>query len=219
VAAKARIAPLLASSIVAGVAYPLLWNLQIHPAALIALKGAAVGLLALAAGRQADSPDGSLLAIVLALCASGDVLLEISFPAGAASFAAGHVAAIILYRRNRAARGRRSCERFAVPAALLAFGALGPVLLLGTDHIGLAGFTIYSLLLSAMAAAAWTSRFPRSLTGTGALLFVASDTLIAARMGPLAGSTATDYAVWLAYYAGQMLIFVGAARTLVPTPK
>ena len=204
--------PLLAASLVAGLAYPLFWNLGLADAAQIALKGAGVGLLALLAATQARSIDGWLLAAVMAFGALGDVLLEINFEAGAGAFAVGHVAAIVLYLRNR--RAERSGSQRAAAAALPLFGAAMPLLLLGSKAPELPGFTVYSLLLTVMAATAWLSRFPRDRTGLGAVLFVASDTLIAARMGPLAGLDWVSYAIWLLYYVGQLLIFLGVSSTL-----
>lgn len=204
--------PLLVASLVAGLAYPLFWNLGLADGAEIALKGAGVGVLALLAATQARSADGWLLAAVLALGALGDVLLEISFEAGAASFAVGHLAAIMLYLRNR--RGERSPSQWAFAAALPLFGIGMPFLLIGNNGQQLVGFTVYSLLLTIMAATAWQSRFPRYRTGLGAVLFVASDTLIAARMGPLAGIEWVSYAIWLLYYVGQLLIFLGVSATL-----
>lgn len=202
---------LLVASLAAGLAYPLLWPSGVGEAVLIAIKGTAVGLLALRAARLAASTDGHLLAAVLAFGALGDVLLEIRFEAGVAAFAAAHIAAIILYRRNR--RAHRAMSQRAAALALVVFGAAMPVLLLGDDD-RLAGLTVYSLLLTIMAATAWLSRFPRYRTGIGAVLFVASDALIAARMGPLAGAAWVSYAIWLLYYLGQLLIYLGVSRTL-----
>ena len=65
-----------------------------------------------------------------------------------------------------------------------------------------------------MAAAAWTSRFPRYLVGTGAMMFLASDLIIFARMGPLAGAVGAGLAIWLLYYAGQVLVTLGVTRVL-----
>jgi uncharacterized membrane protein YhhN len=199
------------ASLVAGLAYPMLWNVGAPPAALIALKGSAVGLLALIAARQARSTDGWLLAAIMAFGALGDVLLEIWFEAGVAAFAAGHVIAIALYRRNR--RTETTPSQKAVAALLPLFGLTMPFLLLG-GHPQVIGLAAYSLLLTLMAAAAWLSRFPRRQTGLGAVLFVISDTLIAARMGPLAGVELVSYAIWLLYFFGQVLIFVGVNGTL-----
>jgi uncharacterized membrane protein YhhN len=77
-----------------------------------------------------------------------------------------------------------------------------------------AGVTFYSLFLSVMAASAWISRFPRFWTGIGAMLFVASDLLIFAQMGPMAESDWISTAIWALYFAGQVMIVLGVTRTL-----
>ena len=73
---------------------------------------------------------------------------------------------------------------------------------------------IYGLALGGMAASAWASSFPRYRVGTGAALFVASDLLLFAAMGPLAQSDIPRLLVWPLYYLGQFLICVGVLRTL-----
>ena len=50
--------------------------------------------------------------------------------------------------------------------------------------------------------------------GAGAILFVVSDLLIFARLGPLATSLIPEYLVWPIYYLGQLLITVGVITTL-----
>ena len=65
-----------------------------------------------------------------------------------------------------------------------------------------------------MAATAWISRFPRYWTGLGAVLFVISDLLIFARMGPLAGSAVPGLLIWPIYFTGQAMIAMGVVRTL-----
>ena len=171
------------------------WGLLAGSALLV---GAAVGYLARVPQK--------IIASVMAFGAAGDVLLELMFMAGVAAFAAGHVTAICLYLANRRpGLGLRDC---AVPALLMLVGAAMPfVLLAGSD--GMLPFLIYSLLLSAMAATAWLSRFPRPLTGVGALLFVASDALIALRMSQ--PQLELGAAIWLLYYAGQLLVFTGVS--------
>lgn len=62
-----------------------------------------------------------------------------------------------------------------------------------------------------MAATALGSRLPLATVGRGALMFVLSDLLIFARLGPLPDNLATGLAVWGLYYFGQMLICVGVA--------
>jgi uncharacterized membrane protein YhhN len=184
-----------------------LWD-HLPAAADMALKGAAVGLLALSAALGARSRDGWLLACVMALGATGDMLLEISLAAGAAAFAAGHAVAILLYRRNRRLDGDQiDC---AVAALILLAATAVPALLL-RGRAEAWPFTAYALLLGAMAASAWLSRFPRGLVALGGLSFLASDMLIALRM---AGDTAGLGApIWLLYYAGQLLIFLGVTSS------
>jgi uncharacterized membrane protein YhhN len=204
--------PLLAASLLFGLGYPLLWNAGLADGVVIAIKGAGVGFLALLAATQARSTDGWLMAVVMTFGALGDVLLEIEFEAGVAAFALGHIAAIALYRRNRRAASTTSQRTLA--AALPLFGIAMPLVVLGSGNPQLPGLVIYSLLLTLMAASAWLSRFPRYRTGLGAVLFVVSDTLIAARMGPLADALWVGYVIWLLYYVGQLLIFLGFSATL-----
>ena len=72
----------------------------------------------------------------------------------------------------------------------------------------------YALALGAMAAGAWASVFPRYRVGAGAALFLVSDLLLFAEMGPLQGSMIPQILVWPVYYLGQFLIAVGIAQTL-----
>jgi uncharacterized membrane protein YhhN len=200
---------LVALSLVFGLGYPLLWDHLPTPATSIAVKGAGVGLLALAAGSSARNRDGWLLALVLGLGATGDMLLEISLGAGAIAFAAGHSVAILLYRRHR--RSDADQKDWAFAALILVAAAAVPGLLLQGRPEALP-FTAYALLLGAMAASAWLSRFPRGLAAAGALLFLASDMLIAVRMASDAAGLGPP--IWLLYYAGQLLIFLGVSTAL-----
>ena len=69
-----------------------------------------------------------------------------------------------------------------------------------------------------MAAAAWTSSFPRYRVGIGALLFVVSDLLIFARMGAWQDHWAPHAFIWPLYYIGQLLITVGVITTVRRAP-
>jgi uncharacterized membrane protein YhhN len=73
---------------------------------------------------------------------------------------------------------------------------------------------LYALALGAMAAGAWASVFPRYRVGAGAALFLLSDLLLFAEMGPLQGSIVPQILVWPVYYLGQLLIATGVAQTL-----
>ena len=202
----------LAAALAAGLAYLLLAPL-IEGSAHIALKGSGAALLALSAW-QLKSPGARQLALIMALGALGDVLLELpgQFIAGAASFAAGHVVAIALYVRHRSAAG--AADRL-IAACLILYGLAMPPLLTPADQpFGLT--MVYAVLLTGMAAALWLSRFPR-LAAVGAIAFVLSDTVLVLRMGGgrLAGPVIDGALVWALYFGGQWLITLGVGRGLL----
>jgi uncharacterized membrane protein YhhN len=198
---------LLRAALFAGLSYVATWGLGFGPVVMVIWKGAGVSLLALWAAVQARDHDGWLLAAVMAFGAAGDVLLETAgLTAGAAAFAVGHVLAIWLYARNRRASvtpSQRLLALLIVPVTVVT------AYLLPADRSGALGIAFYALLLSVMAAMAWTSRFPRYRTGIGAMMFVASDLLIFARLGPIADTVTVGVAIWLLYFVGQWLIAVG----------
>jgi uncharacterized membrane protein YhhN len=202
----------LAASIIAGVSYVWSWGLPLSQGASLAWKGAGVGLLALYAALRARDLDGWLIAVVMGFGALGDVLLGAAgLVAGAVAFLIGHLIAIGLYWRNRRTSTTTSQRLLAivlVPATvIIAF-------LLPADRAGAPGVAFYALGLALMAAFAWVSRFPRYRVGAGALMFVASDLLIFAREGALAGAAWVGLAIWGLYYFGQMLICTGVTTAL-----
>ncbi|CAL9408331.1 hypothetical protein SUDANB108_01607 [Streptomyces sp. enrichment culture] len=171
-------------------------------------------LLALwAALRRAPRP---LLAALL-FGWGGDVLLlsgaEPAFLAGMASFAAGHVCWLLLFRAHG--------SRYAVPrarAALLALAYAGAlvttVALLWSDlpadlRVPVAG---YSLLLTAMAYGAGTRL--GLCTGLGGALFLLSDTLIATGVAGWPQPPRPDFWIMLTYIAAQALLAGGALGAL-----
>jgi len=190
------------AALIAGAAYMVVvlgyWS---GPGAVV-LKGAGVALLALWAATHARSTDGWLIVAVLALGATGDVLLEIAgLVPGAAAFLAGHIGAVLLYRRNGAGWVLILVAAMAVAAAAR---------LVAHDS----GVALYALGLGAMAGAATGSRFPRRFVALGAWLFVVSDLLIFARMGLLADSIVPRLLIWPTYFGGQALIAWGVVTTL-----
>ena len=86
--------------------------------------------------------------------------------------------------------------------------------LLPADRAAALPVALYALVLGGMAGMAWTSAFPRYRVGVGALLFVASDLLIFAQMGPLADGPLPGLTIWPLYYFGQFLICTGVVRWL-----
>jgi uncharacterized membrane protein YhhN len=206
---------LLVVSLLFGLSYPLAWGLGWPDGLTTAWKGAGVALLALLAAVEARNRDGWLLAGLLGCGALGDVLLVGSMTAGAIAFMIGHVLAIWLYLRNRRERlspSQRALALLVIPASVLIAWSLP------ADRGQALGVAVYALFVSAMAAAAWTSRFPRYVTGMGAMMFLASDLLIFARMGALEGAAWAGLAIWLLYYVGQLLIALGVRRVLAGEP-
>ena len=146
------------------------------------------------------------------LSALGDILLEThGLTVGAVAFLVGHLIAIGLYLRYRRPNLPKGDAVF---AALLVPVTVAIAFLLPSDRAMAPGVALYSTGLALMAACAWICRFPRAMTGLGALMFVVSDLLIFARGGPLAGQAWVGYGVWILYYFGQVLIALGGVRGL-----
>lgn len=206
--------PWLLASLVTGISFPATWLLLPFEGNLIAMiwKVAAVGLLVPFALRRHHVGEFVMLALMLAFYALGDGLIELSMIYGALAFAAGHIVAIWIYARHRRVGATFSQKLFAVTLFILTpFIAF---FLPGDWDTGMQ-VAAYSFILSAMAAMAWNSNFPRYRVGFGAVLFVISDLLIFARLGPLADSEITSIAIWYLYYFGVFLIATGIVQTLV----
>lgn len=199
--------PWLLASVIAALAFYFLWNNPIGGLWLILLKGSAVGFLAIYVVRRAPGINANLLFAVLLLSALGDMAIELSLEYGGALFAGSHVIAVILYALNR--RKHVAPSQWALAAALILVTPLVSWLLSGSALVAL-----YALLLGAMAASAWVSRFPRYRVGVGAVLFVISDWLIFGRLGPLDLQAPADILVWPLYITGQLMIATGVVQTL-----
>lgn len=205
--------PLLLASIAAALAfYYLRWG-PWPELYLIPLKGAAVGLLALYLWLRHSSPDARLMAWAFGAAALGDVAIEIETDRVIAGllFFAYHVMAMGVYLRNRRPELTGSQK-----AAVVAMLGLTPLIawLLPSNRAEAANVALYALALGAMAASAWASVFPRYRVGAGAALFLLSDLLLFAEMGPLQGDIVPQILVWPIYYLGQLLIATGVVQTL-----
>ncbi|MBX7481230.1 lysoplasmalogenase [Qipengyuania qiaonensis] len=203
--------PWLLASLIAGVSYFFVADDPIGGVWLMLWKGAGVAFLAIYAAFRGKGIDGLLIAAALMFGALGDIALEISFLFGGGLFAVGHLIAIALYLRNR--RERTSPSQLTAALALL---ALTPVIA-GLMTYPLENWMLaiaYSGLVGAMAAAAWTSGFPRYRVGAGAVAFVISDLLIFAREAAVLPDTVTSWLIWPLYYCGQFLIATGVVQTL-----
>jgi uncharacterized membrane protein YhhN len=199
--------PWLLASLVAGISFFFVKDSALPGIQMMAWKGAGVALLAVYALVRHSDADARQIAAVMAFGALGDVLIELRLEAGAAAFLVGHLIAIQLYWRHR-----RAVQPLSQKLAALALLVLTP--LVGWQLSGSLAVAGYALGLGAMAAAAWSSSFPRYRVGIGAVMFVASDLLIFARMGPLAGSVIPGLLIWPLYYFGQFLICTGVIGEL-----
>lgn len=177
------------------------------------VKTLAVALLAVLAFVQ----QGPLLLVgALALSAAGDAFLsrpgERAFLAGLASFLAGHVLYILLFASTGG-----GIDALLSPRAVLVIAMLLAVFLvvrrvLPSVDAGLRlPVSLYIVAILAMGLAALTVKSPAVIIG--AILFVVSDSILAWKKFLLpAGSPtgkAMHHAVWITYYAAQLLITLG----------
>ena len=199
--------PWLVASLIAGISYYFLRGDTLPDIYEWALKGTGAALLAAYALSRHKGADSMAIAAVMGFGALGDVLIELKLEWGAAAFLAGHLIAIHLYLRHR-----RSALEASQKVLGLALLVLTP--LISWKLTGSALVVVYALGLGAMAGAAWISSFPRYRVGIGAVLFVASDLLIFARMGAMQQSPLPDLLIWPLYYFGQFLIATGVVGEL-----
>ncbi|MFD9277559.1 lysoplasmalogenase [Streptomyces mirabilis] len=162
---------------------------------------------------------GPRLLVAALLCGwGGDVLLlsdaDPAFLVGMASFAAGHVCYLLLFRRpdspHRPAHVRGPSAWIGgayVLALVVTVTLLWPDLPAGL-RVPVAG---YSLLLTAMAAAS-TRLGP--VAGAGGALFLLSDTLIATGVADWPQLPRPDFWIMLTYAAAQFLLVSGVQGTL-----
>lgn len=202
--------PYLLLSLLFGVSYFFVQDDRFGGAWLMLWKGAGVFFLALYALHRGRGRDGVLITLIMSLSSLADVLLEISFLFGGLVFALAHAVSIGLYLANRRDITSSSQKLAAITLLILTPAVVG-LMTYPLENWEIA--TTYSLIVGAMAATAWTSRFPRFRVGIGAVLFVVSDLLI---FGRETGHVSLDLAGWLIwplYFAGQFLIVTGVVQT------
>jgi uncharacterized membrane protein YhhN len=203
--------PWLLASLISGISFWFVKDLVQPGLYQMVWKGAGVAFLAVYALARHQSPDGRTIAGVMVLGALGDVLIELDMVYGAAAFLLGHLLAIWLYgrhRRRRLSTSQRALALLMIPAVVFIAWSMP------ADRAGAPGVALYALALTTMATMAWTSTFPRYRVGIGAMLFVASDLLILARLGPLGQSALPGLLIWPLYYFGQFLICTGVVGEL-----
>ena len=209
--ALAQKRPFLLLSMAAALAFYYLQASELPELWFIPVKGAACALLAVYAKVRHGSADAHYLALAMGAAAVADMAIELDLKIGALLFILSHGFAIALYLRNRG--GPLSKSESWVAGLIVVLTSLAGWALPYDRTLALP-VAIYALVLACMVAAAWTSRFPRVQVGAGAMLFLVSDLLIFARLGPLSGTQIADYLVWPIYYLGQFLIVTGVIQTL-----
>ena len=218
---------LLLLSVASGIAYlvtrpfqPFPWSVMVKALGMAPL--AVLGLRVLGRAERAASGVGGLgirdsriLAAALSLSCLGDVLLHLggrrNFAFGVSAFLLAHVAYVALCVRRWPRPLRPAPGRLALAGAVILYAvAFTAWLAPGLGPFGLLVLA-YAVAITAMAVAAILARFSTPLVAIGALLFVLSDSLIAAgrfrAAVPLAGLL-----IWPAYYVGQYLITMGVLR-------
>lgn len=202
--------PWLLASLIASVSYFFLAD-RIPGLFAIPWKGLGVGFLAIYAARRTSGPTGFTVTALFALCSMADMALDVSFLVGGAVFALAHCVAIALYWCHRRERTTTS-QKGAAAAILILVPSIAALLTFPQANWHLAA--LYAIVLAAMSASAWVSRFPRYRVGMGTLLFVASDLVIFAREAGRIDPAITEWLVWPLYYVGQLMIATGLVQTL-----
>ncbi len=180
-----------------------------------AVKTLAVALLAVVSFVQ-NGP--LLLTGALVLSAAGDAFLsrsgERAFLGGLASFLAAHLLYVLLFASSGAGAGMLLSDlwRPALAVATALAGATMVALLLPRVAKALRRpIAIYVTAIFAMGLAALTMQNLAVIVG--ALLFMASDGMLATERfltsGPSPARLPMRYAVWITYYAAQLLITLG----------
>ena len=193
----------------------LLKALGMAPLAVLAFRVLEKGERPMGDGAGTGVRDGHLLAAALALSCVGDVLLHLGFRRyfgfGLGAFFFAHVAYILLFVRSwpRPLRPRRL--ELLLVAAVIAYGVAVTGWL--SSHLG--GYSVpviaYAIAITAMTVSAILAGFSTPLVWMGAMLFVLSDSLIAAGRFRTAVPLAA-YLIWPTYYLGQYGIAIGFLR-------
>jgi uncharacterized membrane protein YhhN len=159
-----------------------------------------------------------LLTLGLALCAAGDFFLAIEdrnerfFLAGLIAFLLGHVAYIVLFSMLPESAATLPIWLRTVIIAVVIFVALAMAAMLWQSTGNLRWpVMIYIMAVVAMASSAVTNG--GGLITAGALSFMASDTILATERfmmkSDAPGRAFTGPAVWITYFAAQLLILFG----------
>lgn len=169
-------------------------------------------LLAAYAFQRHLGTDGIALTGILLIAGISDGLSELRYSSAGTVMGFALLLAIWLYARNRREETAPSQKALGL-VLVIAVPIVSWFLLAGEEGRLIA--TGFALLLGIMAAMAWTSRFSRYRVGAGAMLFVVSELVLFATLGPvLNGNAIAATLVWPLYYSGQLLIATGIVTRL-----
>jgi uncharacterized membrane protein YhhN len=190
----------------AGIALSHLANewVSLAPPGGLVWKAAGIVLL----GLYALSQRAWLAGAALLFCAAGDVLLELVFVAGMGAFAVGHIFYVLAFLEwGRILGPNKRDLPIAVLVVIVSLGLLG-WLLPGMGDLLLPAL-IYQAIITTMVATAFVVKAPM-LARLGAVIFMISDTLIAAEK--FAGVDVFPGAVWITYAGAQIMMAWGMSR-------
>ncbi len=211
---------ILLVSVGLGLLYWLSTDFRPYPGAAV-IKGLCCTLLAIVAFRVLGPKAGFLLGLALLFSAAGDVFLAIErpnfFTYGLVAFLIGHVLYIVLFARNVMPVADITVLRWTGAGCVIAFAVVMGVWL----KPSLGGMTVpvlaYVAVITTMGVLSIVAGFPTWLVIVGALLFMASDSILAVNKFKTA-VPASGYLIWATYYAAQALILLGVAGSKLRTP-
>lgn len=220
---------LLMLSIVCGLAYLVTKGVQPFPGSIV-IKALSIAPLAVLAyrvlGETSADPkgvewlrdrDNLILCVALGFSSLGDVFLDLPggyFIQGLVSFLAAHLIYILLFVRNWPRPLRPGGKQLALAAAVLIYSLLLSNWL-SPDLKELAGpVMVYVCAITVMVVSAIFAGFSKPYIWIGAILFLLSDSMIAAGRfkTPVPMS---KYLIWATYYIGQYCIAMGFLREKV----
>lgn len=215
---------LLLLSIVCGAAYLVTQSVQPFPGSIV-LKALSIAPLAVLAFRLLGETkphgiewlrdrDNVILAAALSFSCLGDVFLDLpgnNFVQGLVSFLVAHFIYILLFVRNWPRPLRPSGGQMILAAAVLIFSLTLSNWLAPNLGAMAKPVMVYICAITVMVVSTILAGFSKRYVWIGAMLFMLSDSMIAAGRFkapvPLA-----DYLIWGTYYLGQYCIAIGFLR-------
>ena len=156
--------------------------------------------------------DGLILAAALGLSCLGDILLDLDpagfFVHGLLAFLSAHLFYILLFVRNWQRPLRLAGWQWLLMALVLLYSLLlASWLASSLGHLA-RPVMLYVCLITLMAVTAIFASFAKPWTVSGAMVFMISDSLIAAQRFKTPAPF-SDYLIWATYYLAQYGIAIG----------